>query len=95
MRADKPSVVDEIWDDERIESFLSKPVIGDERSEDYSALLFAYRSMRVEDFARFLKVFVAAGRDIDACSNDGETLMALIESHRHGEPFRQALAAHG
>jgi len=95
MRADKPKVVDEIWDDERIQSFLHKPVMGDERSEDYSALLFAYRSMRAEDFARFLEFFTAAGRDINALSNNGETLLALIEPHRHAAPFRQALTAYG
>ncbi len=95
MRPDKQKVVDEVWDDERIESFLHKSVMGDERSVDYSALLNAYRSMRAEDFERFLNLFVAAGRDVNAAANDGKTVLALLDSHRLAEPFRATLRAHG
>ncbi len=95
MRPDKQKVVDEVWDEERIQSFLHKSVMGDERSVDYSALLNAYRSMRPEDFDRFLRLFVAAGRDVNAAGNDGKTLLALIEPHHLAEPFRAALRTHG
>ncbi len=95
MRPDKQKVVDEVWDEERIQSFLHKSVMGSERSVDYSALLNAYRSMRAEDFDRFLGLFVAAGRDLNAAGNDGKSLLALIETHRHAEPFRAALRTHG
>ncbi len=95
MRPDKQKVVDEVWDDERIESFLHKSLMGDERSVDYSALLNAYRGMRAEDFERFLNLFVAAGRDVNAAANDGKTVLALLDSHRLAEPFRAALRAHG
>ena len=95
MRPDKEKVIDEVWDDERIESFLDKTPMGDEQSRDYSCLLNAYRSMRPGDFARFLEKFTARGRDIDARSNRGETLLTVIASHRHGEPFRELLKAHG
>ena len=95
MRPDKQKVVDEVWDEERIQSFLHKSVMGSERSVDYSALLNAYRSMRAEDFDRFLGLFVAAGRDLNDAGNDGKSLLALSDTHRHAEPFRAALRTHG
>ncbi|MGD8829965.1 MAG: PA4642 family protein [Pseudomonadales bacterium] len=95
MRPDKEKVVDEVWDDARIESFLHKSAMGDEQSRDYSALLNAYRSMRPEDFERFITRFVALDRDLDARSNAGQTLLATIADHRHGTPFRDILRRHG
>jgi hypothetical protein len=95
MRPDKQKVIDEVWDDARIESFLAKSSMGDEKNENYSALLNAYRSMRPADFERFVARYVALGRDLDAKSNDGQTLLALIADHRHSEPFRDILTRHG
>jgi len=95
MRPDKQKVVDEVWDDERVRSFLHKPPLGDERDPDFSVLLFAYRSMRPEDFERFLDVFCADGRNLDARSNAGETLLDVIAGHRRAVPFREALLAAG
>ncbi|MGI9327419.1 MAG: PA4642 family protein [Pseudomonadales bacterium] len=90
MRPDKKKVVDEVWDDARIDSFLDKEAMGDEAA-DHSILLNAYRSMRPEDFARFLPRFVGSGRSVDALSSKGETLAAVIATHRHSEPFLLAL----
>ena len=95
MRPDKKKVIDEPWDDARVASFLAKGPLGAERSVDFSALLYAYRSMRAEDFARFVAMFLAAGRDLNARSNNGETLLATIDGHRRAEPFRQILERHG
>ena len=68
MRPDKQKVIDEVWDDERIESFLGKSPMGDEQNVDFSVLLNAYRSMRPADFARFIDRFAATGRDLNAKS---------------------------
>ena len=95
MRPDKEKVVDEVWDDKRIESFLHKSPMGDEKSVDFSALLYAYRSMRPADFERFIERFVALKRDLNAQSNAGQTLLASIADHRHGGPFREILERHG
>jgi hypothetical protein len=95
MRPDKQKVVDEVWDDERIESFLDKTPMGDEQSRDFSALLNAYRSMRPGDFERFVTRFKALNRDLDAQSNEGQTLVSLIADHRHGADFREILLRHG
>jgi hypothetical protein len=95
MRPDKQKVIDEVWDDERIESFLDKTPMGDEQSRDFSALLNAYRSMRPGDFERFVTRFKALNRDLNAQSNDGRTLVGLIADHRHGADFREILLRHG
>ncbi len=91
MRPDKKAIVDEVWDDARIEGFLHKPPMGDRENPDFSILLYAYRSMRVEDFARFLPLFKAAGYDLDARGRDGQTLRELLLSHRKAAPFVEVL----
>ena len=91
MRPDKAKVVDEIWDEDRIRGFLDKAPMGDEASADYSALLYAYRSMRADDFAVFVSLFLGAGRDLDAKSNAGLSLLETIRDHRHGAAFRDIL----
>ena len=90
MRPDKKKVVDEVWDDARIESFLDKQPMGSEDA-DFSILLHAYRSMRAEDFGRFLPLYLRSGRSLDARSRSGDTLASTIEPHRHAAPFLEAL----
>ena len=91
MRPDKAKVVDEIWDDARIEGFLDKPPLGDEPA-DFSRLLYAYRSMRAEDFARFIDRYVALGGDIHAPDRQGISLTEHIQAHRKAEPFLKVLS---
>jgi hypothetical protein len=95
MRPDKEKVVDEVWDDERIRGFLDKSPMGEQANADYSVLLHAYRSMRADDFRRFISMFVAAGRDLDATDNHGQTLLQMLQLHRKATPFRQILEQHG
>ena len=90
MRPDKAKVVDEIWDDARIESFLSKGPMGDEKG-DFSSLLHAYRSMRAEDFARFVNMYKARGGQVDVKGRDGRTLLEVIASHAKSAPFVEIL----
>jgi hypothetical protein len=94
VRPDKQKVVDEVWDEARIESFLHKPPLGDEDPE-FSVLLHAYRSMRPDDFQRFITLFKQAGRDVGARSHAGQSLLDVLAHHRHAEPFRQILTAAG
>lgn len=86
----QPQVTDEVWDDDRVKSFLElEPPIGVKSGEnaDFHVLLKAYRGMRVDDFARFLGFFVEAGRNLDAQDQNGRTLWTIIESHRQGADF--------
>lgn len=94
MRPDKQKVIDERWDEARIASFLDKAPLGDE-GPDYSALLHAYRSMRPEDFARFIELFRTAGRDLTARGRDGLTLREHIAGHARSQAFRDILQAAG
>ena len=86
MRADKIKVIDEVWDDARIDSFLGKEPLGDEPA-DFSKLLNAYRSMRIEDFALFLQRYEAQGGDKQARDNAGQTLSDIIKDHRQSSAF--------
>ena len=90
MRPDKAKVVDEVWDDERIDSFLAKQAMGGE-PEDFSLLLNAYRSMRAEDFERFLVKFKAAGRDVSATDRHGQSLLQNIADHDKSTAFKELL----
>ena len=94
MRPDKAKVVDEIWDEARIAEFLAKPPLGDE-PRDFSALLYAYRSMRPDDFERFVELFLSAGRDVNERGTDGRTVLGVIEEHRKAAAFRDILERHG
>ena len=94
MRPDKAKVVDEQWDDARIDSFLDKGTMGDEPAE-FSILLNAYRSMRAEDFARFIDKFTARGGDVNARDKRGRTLLDTIAGHDKAAPFKEILSARG
>lgn len=91
MRPDKQKVVDEVWDDARIRGFLDKAPLGEGVDPDFSALLYAYRSMRPEDFGVFIDYFTRDGRNLDARGEAGETLAELIAEHRRSGPFRRIL----
>ena len=86
MRADKIKVIDEVWDDSRIDGFLDKEPLGDE-PVDFSKLLNAYRSMRFEDFSIFLQRYEARGGDKHAKNTAGQTLSDIIKSHRQSAAF--------
>jgi hypothetical protein len=93
MRPDKQEIVNEVWDDARIRGFLDKAPLGADENPDYSALLYAYRSMRPDDFKVFIDLFVAAGRDLGARGRRGLTLLETIADHRHAAPFLEILQA--
>ncbi|MDG2272279.1 MAG: PA4642 family protein [Halioglobus sp.] len=83
MRKDKEKVVDEVWTEEHIKSFLNvKPHDGS--AEDFHMLLKAYQSMRASDFELFVSFFCNDGRDLSTTSKDGRTVLEIISSHRHG-----------
>ncbi|MEE4660223.1 MAG: PA4642 family protein, partial [Halieaceae bacterium] len=65
MRKDKEKVLDEVWTEARVKSFLQIRS-HDDVEEDFHMLLKAYQSMRAEDFAKFVSFFVDDGRNLDA-----------------------------
>jgi hypothetical protein len=95
MRPDKKSITDEVWDNDRVRSFLSPrtPQGGDH--PDFLILLNAYRGMRVDDFVRFLRFYCDERHDLDARNEAGQRFIEVIVRHRHGKPFADAMIAAG
>jgi len=92
-RPDKQEIRNEIWTRDRIRAFLDKAPLGPGEDPDFSVLLHAYRSMRPEDFAVFVDLFVGAGRDLNARGRLGATLLETIADQRHAAPFREIVEA--
>ena len=94
LKKDKQKVLDEVWDEARIRSFLDlQPSAGE--NPDFHKLFKAYQSMRAEDFKLFVSMFVAGNCDINAVGEQGETVLAMIGQHRHAGEFIEALKAAG
>jgi hypothetical protein len=90
----QPKVEGEQWSDERIAGFLSlKP--HDDINVDYHVLLQAYHHMTPAFFARFIPMFVAAGRDLNALSPDGQTILGRISEHSSSADYVNILKEHG
>jgi hypothetical protein len=95
MRPDKKIITDEVWDDARVRSFLApKPAQGGD-TPDFGLLLNAYRAMRVEDFARFVRFFVEDRHDLNAPNEGGQTFVEFIATHRHGKAFAEVMSVAG
>ena len=70
LKKDKQKVLGEVFDDERIKTFLLfEPPKGHNR--DFHLLEKAYRGMKAENFATFVEFFVTEGHDINARNSDG------------------------
>jgi len=90
----QPEVRDEEWSDARLSAFLSlEPPAS--LPADYNILLKAYRGMTAPLFARFIKLYVAAGRDINVKLEDGTTFLDLVSQHRKSVDYAEALKAAG
>ena len=98
MRKDKQKVLNEVWDDARVKSFLHKTAPSQSGQQlpgdaDFYVLRHAYQSMRPDDFARFLGFYAAEGRDVAAKDGQGRTLAKVIASHANAGPFVELLQA--
>ncbi len=96
MRKDKEKVLDEVWTEDHIKSFL-RVKSHDTVAEDFHMLLKAYQSMREEDFSKFVNFFLAAGRDLNCRNPDGQTVLSIVQQHRtatgYGNILQQAGAS--
>ena len=94
MRKDKEKVLDEVWTEDHVKSFLDvRPHDGTD--ENFHMLLKAYQSMRASDFELFLEFFTADQRDVNAQGKDGRTLLDIVSTHRHGVEYADILKAAG
>lgn len=94
LRKDKEKVLGEIFDDARIATFLDFPA-PEGVNADFHLLEKAYRGMRGENFATFVKQFIESGRDINAVGPEGKTFLQTVKNHRNGEEYAIALSAVG
>ena len=94
MKKDKQKVIDEVWTEDHIRSFLDfRPHDGSD--EDFHILLKAYQSMRADDFELFVGMFTGQQRNLNAAGRDGRTVLAIVGEHRKGEPYAKILQAAG
>lgn len=94
LKKDKQKVLDEVWTEDRIKSFLDiQP--AEDVDADFHALSTAYKSMRLDDFQIFLGFFKSANRNLDATNPAGETLLSIVRQHRKGDVYGEALIAAG
>ena len=94
LKKDKEKVLDEVLDEQRIQSFLDiKPPTGVDA--DFNVLEKAYRGMPAEYFDTFLGFFSAAGRNIDAANPSGKTLRQIVATHAESQDYLGALDRYG
>ncbi|MEP5764826.1 MAG: PA4642 family protein [Halieaceae bacterium] len=94
MKKDKEKVLDEVWTEDRVRSFL-KVRSYDEVEEDFHMLLKAYQSMRAEDFASFVQFFLAEDRNLNSPNPDGQTVLSIVEEHRKSGEYAAILRQAG
>ena len=94
MRKDKEKVLDEVWTEDHVRSFLNVRS-HDNTAEDFHMLLKAYQSMRAEDFELFVGFFLADKRDINATGLDGRSVLAIVTEHRLGAEYAVILTENG
>ena len=94
MKKDKQKVLDEVWTEDHVRSFLNvRPHDGSD--ENFHMLLKAYQSMRADDFELFLSFFREQDRDVNATGQDGRTVLEIVSTHRLGGPYAEILRKAG
>ncbi len=94
LRKDKQKVLGEVFDDERIRSFLAFEAPAGVNA-DFHLLEKAYRGMKAGNFVTFVQFFQAEGRDINACNPEGKTFLQLAAEHRYGDDYVAAIKQAG
>jgi hypothetical protein len=92
LKKDKEKVLDEVWTEARVESFLQvEPPTGVDR--DFHRLHKAYQSMRADNFESFVAMFIADNGNINATNPEGETVLTIASIHRNSGPQVAVLTA--
>lgn len=94
LKKDKEKVLGEVFDDERIKTFLNHEAYGS-TNPDFHLLEKAYRGMKADNFSTFLTFFLEASHDINAKNIGGQTFLSTIESHTQASAYITALRQHG
>jgi len=94
MRKDKEKVIDEVWTEDHVKSFLNVRS-HDGSEEDFHMLLKAYQSMKASDFELFVGFFCDDGRDLNSIGKDGRSVLEIISTHRRGVEYADILKGAG
>jgi len=94
MKKDKQKVLDDVWTEDHVRSFL-KVRPHDNTDEDFHMLLKSYQSMRPSDFQLFVNFFNDENRNINATGPDGRSVLEIVAEHRHGLEYADILKATG
>ena len=92
LKKDKQKVLDEVWTEDHVKSFLNVRS-HDGSDEDFHMLLKAYQSMRASDFELFVGFFLGEGRKLGAEGPDGRTVLDIVKEHRHGAEYAGIIEA--
>jgi hypothetical protein len=92
MRKDKKTVLDEVWTEDHVKSFL-KVKSHDDSAEDFHMLLKAYQSMRADDLNCLCRS--SARRPGPECHRQGWAQMLESSLHRHEVEYADILKAAG
>lgn len=94
MKKDKEKVIDEVWTEDHVRSFLQFRA-HDGSNTDFHMLLKAYQSMRASDFELFVQFFLGEGRNLDATGRNGRSVLQIVAEHRHGAEYAEILRGAG
>lgn len=94
MANEKPKVIGEALDESKVARYLEMQPANDE-NVDFHVLTKAYRGLPPEPFGRFLDMFIAAGRNINACDKHGRTFLASIVNHSGQPGYVDIVRQHG
>ena len=86
LKKDKEKVIDEVWTEERVRSFLDIQAPAGV-NHDFHRLLKAYQSMRADDFELFVGMALAANLDLNDKNSAGQTVADIASQHRHGTNY--------
>ena len=85
MRPDKKTITDEVWDDDRIRSFLVPRAAQGDDEPDFVLLLNA----------RFIVFYAGESHSLNPRNESGQTFVEFIAPHRHAKEFIEILVRAG
>ena len=94
LKKDKEKVFGGEWSEEQLREFLSIESF-DGTDPDYLAVIRAYRHMEAPTFARFVELFKAEGRNLNAVNLDGVSILGTVGSHARRESYAEILREAG
>lgn len=94
-KKDKKKVIGEELSDARLQELLSLSPPTDAPPTDenraFHILIRAYRSLREDDFDRFIRFYTETSLELNPCDRFGNTLLEVLSAHHHATPYLKSL----